>query len=257
LGALPQAPRTRPRILYISGEPHTPGHAYRVERPMAAAASLGWDASWSEVAPVNPDLIRGSSIVVLWRVPHSTHVQGIIDCARAMGARVVFDIDDLMFRRDFADVRLIDGIRSQRFSESETKEFFEKIGRTMACVDLVTCPTEELASQVRFVGKPAFVLPNGFDDNTWSAARLAVRTWGGWHASWPSARIAGWCCSATGKAARAWCSPRNSTPCYRSQHRSNGATWSIWPRFPPNSRASTSIWRRLSPTTSFAPPRAS
>jgi glycosyltransferase involved in cell wall biosynthesis len=172
-------PDGRPRILYVSGEPHTPGHFYRVERPMAAAASLGWNALWSEMAPVNPDLIRGSSIVVLWRVPHSTHVQGIIDCAHAMGARVVFDIDDLMFRRDFADVRLIDGIRSQRFSESETKEFFEKIGRTMEGVDLVTCPTEELASQIRFVGKPAFVLPNGFDDRTWCAARLAVRTWGG------------------------------------------------------------------------------
>jgi glycosyltransferase involved in cell wall biosynthesis len=173
------APDHRPRILYISGEPHTPGHVYRVERPMAAAASLGWNVAWSEAAPVNPDLIRGASIVVLWRVPHSTHVQGIIDCAHAMGARVLFDIDDLMFRRDYADVRLIDGIRSQRFSESETKEFFDKIGRTMAAADLVTCPTEELASQVRFVGKPAFVLPNGFDDTTWQAARLAVRTWGG------------------------------------------------------------------------------
>jgi glycosyltransferase involved in cell wall biosynthesis len=172
-------PDPRPRILYISGEPHTPGHIYRVERPMAAAASLGWNAVWSEIAPVNPDLIRGAAIVVLWRVPHSTHVQGIIDCAHAMGARVLFDIDDLMFRRDYADVRLIDGIRSQRFSESETKEFFDKIGRTMAAVDLVTCPTEELASQIRFVGKPAFVLPNGFDDQTWQAARLAVRSWGG------------------------------------------------------------------------------
>jgi glycosyltransferase involved in cell wall biosynthesis len=172
-------PDPRPRILAISGEPHTPGHIYRVERLLEAAASLGWNASWSEVAPVNPDLIRGAALVVLWRVPHSTHVQGIIDCAHAMGARVVFDIDDLMFRRDYADVRLIDGIRSQRFSEAETKEFFDKIGRTMAGADLVTCPTEELASQVRFIGKPAFVLANGFDDQTWSASRLAVRTWGG------------------------------------------------------------------------------
>jgi glycosyltransferase involved in cell wall biosynthesis len=175
--AAPQ--NTAPRILYISGEPHTPGHVYRVERAVAAAEALGWQASWSEVAPVNPTLLAGAAIVVLWRVPHSTHVQGIIDCTRAMGGRVVFDIDDLMFRRDYADVRLIDGIRSQRFSEADTKEFFDKIGRTMACCDLVTCPTEELASQVRFLGKAAFVLPNGFDDQSWSAARLAVRSWGG------------------------------------------------------------------------------
>jgi glycosyltransferase involved in cell wall biosynthesis len=169
----------RPRILYVSGEPATPGHTYRVTRAMEAAEALGWQASWSEVAPVNPAMLRGSQAVVLWRVPHSQHVQGIIDCARAEGARVIFDVDDLMFRREYATVTMIDGIRSQRFSETQTQEFFEKVGRTMAEVDLVTCPTEELAHQARFVGKPAFVLPNGFDTQTLATARLAVRAWRG------------------------------------------------------------------------------
>ena len=175
----PAATRAKPRVLFISGESHTPGHTYRIERALAAALAIGWDADWSEAGPVNPDLIAGATVVLLWRVPHSQHVQGIIDCAHSMGARVLFDIDDLMFRRDYATTRMIDGIRSQRFSETDTQDFFERIGRTMAAVDLVTCPTEELASQVRFVGKPAFVLPNGFDDATTAASRLAMRTWRG------------------------------------------------------------------------------
>jgi glycosyltransferase involved in cell wall biosynthesis len=169
----------RLRILYVSGESDTPGHTYRVLRAIAAAEMLGWHASWSDVAPVNPELLRGAKIVVLWRVPHSQHVQGIIDFARAEGARIVFDIDDLMFRRDYANTKLIDGIRSQRFSETTTQEFFEKIGQTMAAVDLVTCPTEELAHQARFVGKPAFVVPNGFDAQNHAASRIAVRSWRG------------------------------------------------------------------------------
>jgi glycosyltransferase involved in cell wall biosynthesis len=169
----------RPRILYVSGESDTPGHTYRVVRAIAAAEMLGWRASWSDVGPVNPELLRGARIIVLWRVPHSQHVQGIIDFARAGGARIVFDIDDLMFRRDYANTKLIDGIRSQRFAETSTQEFFEKIGQTMAGVDMVTCPTEELAHQVRFVGKPAFVLQNGFDAQTHTASRVAVRSWRG------------------------------------------------------------------------------
>ncbi len=170
---------SNPRILYLSGEPQTPGHRYRVVRAMEAAEALGWQVAWSEVAPVNPDMLRGVGIVVLWRVPHSQHVQGIIDVARAEGARVIFDVDDLMFRREYATVTMIDGIRSQRFSESQTQEFFERIGRTMAEVDLVTCPTEELAHQARFIGKPAFVLPNGFDAQSLATSRLAVRAWRG------------------------------------------------------------------------------
>ena len=175
----PAIASAKPRALFISGESHTPGHTYRIERALAAARAIGWDADWSEPGPVNPDLIEGASVVMLWRIPHSQHIQGIIDCAHAMGARVLFDIDDLMFRRDYATTRMIDGIRSQRFSETDTQDFFERIGRTMAAVDLVTCPTEELASQVRYVGKPAFILPNGFDDATAAASRLAVRTWRG------------------------------------------------------------------------------
>ncbi len=177
---IPALPPAKPRALFISGESHTPGHFYRVERTLAAARAIGWNAEWSDPAPVNPNLIAGAAVVVLWRVPHSQHVQGIIDYARSQGARVLFDIDDLMFRRDFATTRLIDGIRSQRFAESDTQEFFERIGRTMAEADLVTCPTEELASQVRFVGRPAFVLPNGADDASIAASRLAVRTWRGY-----------------------------------------------------------------------------
>ena len=84
-------PDPRPRILFLSGEPATPGHQYRVVRAMALAEAAGWRADWSEVAPVGPHTLAGARIVVMWRVPWSPHVQGILDASAGIGARVLFD----------------------------------------------------------------------------------------------------------------------------------------------------------------------
>ncbi len=174
----PEAPATSyPNVLFVSGEGHTPGSIYRVERYVEAARSLGLDAGWSEAGPVGPAELAGARLVVLWRVPYSTHIAGIIQVAHEQGATVVFDVDDLMFRPELATIEVIDGIRSQRFSEVDTQEFFRLIGRTMRACDLVTCPTEELAHQARLAGRPAYVLPNGFDAASHDAARRAHRDW--------------------------------------------------------------------------------
>ncbi len=175
--ALEAEPRRHPNVLFISGEGHTPGSIYRVERYVAAARSLGLDAGWSEAGPVGPAELAGARLVVLWRVAYSTHIAGIIQVAHEQGATVVFDVDDLMFRPELATIEVIDGIRSQRFSEIDTQAFFRLIGQTMRACDLVTCPTEELAHQARLAGRPAYVLPNGFDAASHDAARRAHHDW--------------------------------------------------------------------------------
>ncbi len=164
-------------LLFISGEDHTPGTTYRVDRYVAVARALGLDARASVAGPVGPAELAGARLVVLWRVPYSTHIAGIIQVAHEQGATVVFDVDDLMFRPELATIEVIDGIRSQRFSEQDTQEFFRLIGRTLRACDLVTCPTEELAHQVRQTGRPATVLPNGFDAASHASARRAHRDW--------------------------------------------------------------------------------
>ena len=76
-----------------------------------------------------------------------------------------------------AVVDIIDGIRSQKFSELQTQAFFTQIGRTLKACDLVTCPTAELAHHARLMGRPAYVLPNGFDRDSHDLARRARRDW--------------------------------------------------------------------------------
>lgn len=170
-------PRCNAPILFVSGESHTPGHIYRVVRMAAVAQRLGLAADCAEAAPVGPAELAGRRLVVLWRVPWSSHIQGIIDVAHENGATVVFDVDDLMFRPELAVTEIIDGIRSQRFSELETQAFFGSIQRAMLDSDFVTCTTEELAFHVRRLGRPAMVVPNGFDEAAVARSRLARRNW--------------------------------------------------------------------------------
>jgi glycosyltransferase involved in cell wall biosynthesis len=166
-----------PRALFISGEAYTPGTAYRVVRYTETARRLGFEARFMQAAPVGPADLERVRLVVLWREPHSAHVDGIIQVAHEQGATVIYDVDDLMFRPEMAVIEIIDGIRSQKFSELETQAFFARIGRALKACDLVTCPTAELARHARRMGRPAYVLPNGFDAATHAVSRAARRAW--------------------------------------------------------------------------------
>lgn len=174
---VPPEQSARPRALFISGEDHTPGHIYRVERMVAAAQALGYDARWMRAGPVGPTDLANVRLVVIWREPYSAHIEGIITVAHEQGGIVIFDVDDLMFRPEMAVIDIIDGIRSQKFSELETQAFFTKIGRTLKACDYVMCPTQELAHHARRLGRPAYIVPNSFDDAAHDAARRARREW--------------------------------------------------------------------------------
>jgi glycosyltransferase involved in cell wall biosynthesis len=163
------------RILYISGEPHTPGSIYRCERYAEASRQAGWEASTVPIKAVTDKILIGLDAVVLWRAAWDGHVEQIVDCARGQRSRIVFDVDDLMFKPELARIAIVDGIRSIQISENEAKYFFGRVGQVLQAADLCTCTTSELAQHMRESGKPTHVLPNGFDTETLRRSRLAVR----------------------------------------------------------------------------------
>jgi glycosyltransferase involved in cell wall biosynthesis len=171
------AAQAKKSILFIAGEPHTPGTIYRVSRAAELARMAGWDAATSDVALVNPEILAGHTAIVIWRAPWSVHLKGIVDHARENKMAVFYDVDDLMFRSDFATVEMIDGIRSQRFSAIETSGFFLSIYKAIELCDMVICPTEELAGQLRYLGFAAIVVANGFNDAAVALSRKSARQW--------------------------------------------------------------------------------
>ena len=170
-------PPTSGRIVFVSGEPHTPGHVYRVVRQAAAAAAAGATPLVLGVAELDAHLgeCATAELVVVWRAPLDARLQRLYDTTRRHRVRVVFDIDDLMVRPELARAEVIDGIRSQSFSEAETAELFRGIARAALAADLCTCTTEEIALHLRAYQQPALVVANSFDAAVWEASRLAAR----------------------------------------------------------------------------------
>jgi glycosyltransferase involved in cell wall biosynthesis len=165
------------RIVYISGEPSTPGHRYRVLRPAAAAAALGAHVvvMSSDEVGVRISEIRAAHIMIIWRTPMEEGLEVAVRLARRSGVRIIFDVDDLMVRPDLARTEIIDGIRSQYLTEPGVAGHYTRIRNTMLVADLCVASTEELAQQMRRANMPALVLPNGFDDAVFTTSRLAVR----------------------------------------------------------------------------------
>jgi glycosyltransferase involved in cell wall biosynthesis len=175
-GDTPPRPAAR-RVVIVSGEAHTPGHTYRVLHLAEAAKRVGYDAIWMDVNGADRRIaeISGASVVVMWRTIWTHTVVRIVDSARATGAKIVFDIDDLLFRPELAAAAVIDAIRSEDLDPDDVRDHFAKSLQVLNAADMCCCTTTELARHVRSYAKTAFVLPNGFDVNNHAMSRLAVR----------------------------------------------------------------------------------
>ncbi len=165
------------RIVIISGEPHIPGHLYRVVRFAEAANSLGatvLSITMDEAAVHRRDVTE-ADFVVIWRAANTPEVAATIAAVRDGGGKLLIDIDDLMFVPELAIEDVIDGIRTQDLDPAGVADFFQRVRDVLVQADACICTTNALAKHARQLGKTTFVLPNGFDAKSHAAARLAVR----------------------------------------------------------------------------------
>jgi glycosyltransferase involved in cell wall biosynthesis len=173
----PTTPRGMRRIVFVSGEPNTPGHSYRIVRAAEAASRLGLIVSWMRIeeAEARGQEISAADVVYIWRAANSPVVTNLLGRARAAGAKVVFDVDDLVFEPKLAEISIIDGIRTLQLTETEVAGLFNLFSQVVTQVDACVATTEALAERLRACNRVTFVLPNGFDDAVLEASRRAVR----------------------------------------------------------------------------------
>lgn len=174
------------RILFISGEAGTPGHIYRVERYAASATEAGFRVAIVRVEDLQPDVTRGLQrafvqlgglpphLTVIWRAAWSGELRSAVRQLKNAGGRIAFDVDDYMFDPALAKRDIIDGIRSQSVTEEAVAELYTRVNHTLMKCEAGIAPTEPLASAMRRWGKPAYVLHNGFDAETYATSRRAV-----------------------------------------------------------------------------------
>jgi glycosyltransferase involved in cell wall biosynthesis len=166
------------RVLYVSGDPNSPSHDYRVAGYIEALAAQGIEAEW--LPAHEPEKILAAlprvSLVVFFRVALRPNLEPALAACRLQGIPTVFDVDDYVFEPRIADARYIDGIRYVPPKDLELYHWGVKAYRRMLLsVDAVTVTTEFLADRVRELGRRAHVLPNGFDDDKLEFSRVAAQ----------------------------------------------------------------------------------
>lgn len=67
----------------------------------------------------------------------------------------------------------MDCIRTGEFDQEAVAEYYSSIQKTLRAADLGTASTETLAAAMRNLGKPVFVIPNGFDEQTYQSTQRA------------------------------------------------------------------------------------
>lgn len=189
LPELADAPATEhaapaPRVAILSGEADTPGHTYRVIRLADALRAIGAIVSVHEPTTKDGKPVAGekladrigvADLLIIWRLGWSAELRDIVERARAAGARLAIDVDDLMFDAEHASPDVIDGIRTRGLDPAAVKGHFLAVQETLKAMDFAITPTHFLAGEVQRWAIPAFVIPNGFDRDNWWLARLARR----------------------------------------------------------------------------------
>ncbi|MFW7269711.1 glycosyltransferase [Gluconacetobacter sp. Hr-1-5] len=162
-------------VLFISGEPATPGTIYRVDRNAAACRKAGYDTRSRACAAIGPDDMLWADLVVLWRVEYSGHVDTLIEMARARGTLLAFDADDLVFEPALARGDLIDGIRISPAPVARIERMYDDMQRTLRRCDLGLATTDTLADRMRPFTPLTVTVPNTCDQPMLDRSRHAAR----------------------------------------------------------------------------------
>ena len=172
-----EPPRFRPlrRIMFVVGEPGSPGSIYRCMRNAAACRAAGYEADVVDFWEVSSDKLAAADLLVIWRALHTNQIDTMIKDARQAGTRIAFDIDDLMVKPELARIEIIDGIRTTGGAELDVQNLFAAMHRTMRKADFCIATTETLARHLRDQHDVVHVLPNSFGADTVRTARYARR----------------------------------------------------------------------------------
>lgn len=128
------------RIAYFYERPDTSTFRYRVFNPgltLAANPSCGVSAAWFDHDDLYADdgFIVEADAVVICRARYNSAVAQMISRARATGASVLFDCDDLVFDTDRLHL-LLDSLNLNQRDEAVWNDWFAKVSRTGAALRL-------------------------------------------------------------------------------------------------------------------------
>ena len=160
-------PRKISRIIYVSGQPNSKGHIYRVENPVKAFNDIGISAQWISIEKIEEaiDKIAGFDLVIIFRAEWDESLKKLCRLCRSRSIPIGFDIDDLIFMKRYMNPKYFDYLRSLG-QEEQTQWQNRAINfrKTLYHSDFAIVPTDVLGAKILEFNRNSFVIPNGFDD---------------------------------------------------------------------------------------------
>ncbi len=165
------------RVLFVSAQPETRGHIYRVEHHTAALQAGGLAARWCALDAFAAEDLAGVTLVVLFRAAWDARVAALYAACRERGIRVAFDSDDLVFEPEYMREPYFDYLRT--LNPTGRERWSANVAgwrQSLLAADCALVSTPPLAAAAEKLGKPAAVWPNGISFRMIEEARrLATR----------------------------------------------------------------------------------
>ncbi len=155
---------SRLRALYVTDRFDGP-YRYRCQQ---ACEQLRRDGAVANVARIDdPRLLRSLErygVIVLFRLPWDQNVEALVKEARRLRIPLVFDIDDLTFDPDFAELMPFRGRYSAEKWAATYGRHMAALRLTLDACEVFIGSTQEVAEQAARLGKAAHVHPNVVPD---------------------------------------------------------------------------------------------
>ena len=153
-------------ILFISGNPTSRSHLYRVKNAVEGLHRLGTPTCWMSVEMLKRHSVEqvNARCVIIHRCIYDPTIEQLLNWCKRKGMPVGFDIDDLIF-----DAELIRGNGIHFIAElplSEQHQWLQgalSYQRVMEAVDFCLVPTPTLADHARRINSQVRVIENGFN----------------------------------------------------------------------------------------------
>ena len=175
--AVPHPIRTRPApaILFITSDPTSRGHIYRVKNVVEGLSRNGVHAAWISIGSierVDLDLIMPRCIV-MYRCAYDSIVERVFDWAARKRVRVGFDIDDLIFDPLIMKSNIIHFIAQLPAADrARWERDASRYRDTMASAAFCIVPTRALALHAQRVNPDVYVIGNGFSTDFQALSEL-------------------------------------------------------------------------------------
>ncbi len=163
-------------VLFITGcdknsVPHL--NRYRVLHQMEQLYSGFLESNQYFYLNFEPSIVADYRVIILYRCPWTEKIGEAIELAKSLNKKVLFDIDDLIFNKNYTDISPYVKFLSKE-KKSTYDDYVIRMGKTLKICDGVITTTEVLAGELKKFISNVFINRNVANEEMWKLSQEAL-----------------------------------------------------------------------------------